>query len=65
MPGLNGRELASDAHVLFPDLPVLFMSGYADRAFGPEGPAAAGGAFLQKPFTLDTLLGKVRELVAR
>jgi two-component system cell cycle sensor histidine kinase/response regulator CckA len=65
MPGLNGRELASDAHVLFPDLPVLFMSGYADRAFGPEGPAAAGGAFLQKPFTLDALLGKVRELVAR
>jgi CheY-like chemotaxis protein len=65
MPGLNGRELASEARVLFPDLPVLFMSGYADRAFGPEGPAALGGGFLQKPFTLDALLSKVRELAGR
>jgi two-component system, cell cycle sensor histidine kinase and response regulator CckA len=64
MPGMNGRELARDAHVLFPSLPVLFMSGFADRAFGPEGPAAAGGAFLQKPFTLDTLLAKVRAMVS-
>jgi two-component system cell cycle sensor histidine kinase/response regulator CckA len=63
MPGLNGRELARDARTLFPDLPVLFMSGYADRVFGPEGPAAAGGTFLQKPFTLDALLAKVRELL--
>ena len=46
-----------------PDLPVLFMSGYADRAFGPEGPTAGGGAFLQKPFTLDALLTKVRQLL--
>ena len=41
------------------------MSGYADRTFGPEGPAAAGDAFLQKPFALDALLDKVRGLVSR
>ena len=60
MPGINGRELARDARQMLPDLRVLFMSGYADLAFGPEGPAAAGGAFLQKPFTLDALLNAVR-----
>jgi len=65
MPGLNGRELARDAHALFPDLPVIFMSGFADRAFGPEGPGAAGGVFLQKPFTLDKLLATVRAQIDR
>ncbi len=35
MPGRNGRELARDALEFQPGLPVLFMSGYADRTFGP------------------------------
>jgi two-component system, cell cycle sensor histidine kinase and response regulator CckA len=60
MPGLNGRELARDARQMLPDLRVLFMSGYADLAFGPDGLAAAGGAFLQKPFTLEALLDAVK-----
>jgi two-component system cell cycle sensor histidine kinase/response regulator CckA len=64
MPGINGRELARDARQMLPELRVLFMSGYADLAFGSEGPAAAGGAFLQKPFTLDALLTAVRTQLA-
>jgi two-component system cell cycle sensor histidine kinase/response regulator CckA len=64
MPGRNGRELARDAQELQPGLPVLFMSGYADRTFGPEGPGGLGDAFLQKPFALDVLLGRVRQLLA-
>ena len=53
MPGRNGRELARDALEFQPGVPVLFMSGYADRTFGPEGPGGLGDAFLQKPFALD------------
>jgi two-component system cell cycle sensor histidine kinase/response regulator CckA len=63
MPGRNGRELARDALEFQPGLPVLFMSGYADRTFGPEGPGGLGDAFLQKPFALDVLLGRVRQIL--
>ena len=41
MPGRNGRELARDALELQPGLPVLFMSGYADRTFGPKDRAGS------------------------
>jgi two-component system, cell cycle sensor histidine kinase and response regulator CckA len=63
MPGLNGRELARAAQALHPGLPVLYMSGYADRTFGPEGPPVAAGDFLQKPFKLEHLIDKVRMLI--
>ena len=46
-----------------PGLPVLFMSGYADRTFGPEGPGGLGDAFLQKPFALDVLVARVRQVI--
>jgi two-component system, cell cycle sensor histidine kinase and response regulator CckA len=64
MPGRNGRELARDAQEFQPGLPVLFMSGYADRTFGPEGPGGLGDAFLQKPFGLDVLAARVRQMLA-
>jgi PAS domain S-box-containing protein len=63
MPGRNGRELARDALEFQPGLPVLFMSGYADRTFGPEGPGGLGDAFLQKPFALDVLIARVRQVL--
>jgi two-component system, cell cycle sensor histidine kinase and response regulator CckA len=63
MPGRNGRELARDAEELQPGLRVLFMSGYADRTFGPEGPGGLGDAFLQKPFALDVLVARVRSIL--
>ncbi len=65
MPGRNGRELAREAQRLQPGLPVLFMSGYADRTFGPDGPRGYGEAFLQKPFALDVLLTRIRQMLAR
>ena len=64
MPGRNGRELAREAQAFQPGLQVLFMSGYADRTFGPDGPRGTGEAFLQKPFALDVLTGRVRQLLA-
>ena len=64
MPGRNGRELARDAQEFQPGLRVLFMSGYADRTFGPEGPGGLGDAFLQKPFALDVLAARVRSMLS-
>jgi DNA-binding response OmpR family regulator len=42
---------------------VIYVSGYADEAIGDPRVLAAGAAFLQKPFSLDTLLRKVREIL--
>jgi signal transduction histidine kinase/ActR/RegA family two-component response regulator len=48
--GLNGRQLADQARLLRPDLPVLFTSGYTDDAIVREGRLGPGSAFLPKPY---------------
>lgn len=60
MPQMNGFELGERLSQLSPDLKVLFMSGYRDNPIGGE---TANRAFLHKPFTPDTLLEKVREVL--
>jgi two-component system, cell cycle sensor histidine kinase and response regulator CckA len=61
MPEMGGLELAEKFAAEHPTVPVLFISGYADR-FGEEHPAAK---YLQKPFTSTTLLTRVRSLLLR
>lgn len=63
MPGMNGVELSRQALVSHPHLKVLFVSGYTDESVLEAGEFPAGTAFLQKPFTLGGLLGKVREVL--
>jgi hypothetical protein len=46
-----------------PTIKVVFMSGYASEAMGDHGVLDPGTAFLQKPFTPDILIGKVREML--
>jgi PAS domain S-box-containing protein len=58
MPGISGPELVQKAAALRPDVRHLFMSGYPDALTGGVG---AGDAYLQKPFTAEALLAKVRE----
>lgn len=60
MPGMNGRELYEELSVDRPDLKVLFMSGYAGSALGPEHEALRQGRFLQKPFGADAIARAVR-----
>jgi CheY-like chemotaxis protein len=60
MPGMSGRDLAVQARQIRPNLPVIFMSGYAEA-----GPSVAelemlGARFIQKPFTPDELESAVR-----
>lgn len=61
MPGMRGEDLATEIRHIQPGLPVILMSGYADSA-QPESSAVA--AFIQKPFTIPTLLAEVRRVLA-
>jgi PAS domain S-box-containing protein len=63
MPGMNGRELAQRVSTIRPGTKVLYMSGYTENVIGHDGTLAAGISLLQKPFTLQALNRKVREVL--
>lgn len=61
MPGLNGRDLARQVRELRPQIRHLFMSGYTADVLAPHGVLDDGVVFLEKPFTKQTLVRKVKE----
>jgi PAS domain S-box-containing protein len=61
MPHIGGQELARRLGAERPRMRVLFMSGYTDDGIVQDGTVDPNIAFLPKPITPDTLLGKVRE----
>ncbi|MBX3565158.1 MAG: response regulator [Sphingomonas sp.] len=63
MPGMNGRELADLAREHRPDLPILFITGYAEHATIRSGFLGAGMSMITKPFSLDGLATKISELI--
>ncbi len=63
MPVMNGRELAQRMAGLSPKTRILFMSGYTENAIWRNGMIESSTNFLQKPFTLDALTRKVREVL--
>ena len=63
MPGLGGRAVADRVSELRPGIKVIYMSGYVDDAVVRVGVLLEGVNFLQKPFTLDGLTSKVREVL--
>jgi PAS domain S-box-containing protein len=63
MPEMSGRELAEEFARLKPNAKVLFMSGYTDDAIIHHGVLRPGTAYLQKPFSPETLARKVREVL--
>ncbi|MBK4987415.1 response regulator [Pseudomonas sp. S36] len=65
LPTLSGRELADLARGYRPDLPVLFMTGYADAALDRQAFLGDGMDMLLKPFKMSELLGKVRQAVSK
>ena len=64
MPDMNGRKLADVAMKMHPKLKVLFTTGYTRNAVVHEGVLDAGVNFLAKPFTLDQLGQKLREVIS-
>jgi two-component system cell cycle sensor histidine kinase/response regulator CckA len=64
LPGASGRELAERIRLSRQDLKVLYISGYTDDDAVRAGAIPPGSKFLQKPFTLGALVGKVKESLA-
>jgi CheY-like chemotaxis protein len=60
MPQMNGREMALQISALKPGVRVVFMSGYTDEVVGHHGMLDEPTGYLQKPFTMDVLLAKIR-----
>jgi two-component system cell cycle sensor histidine kinase/response regulator CckA len=63
MPGMSGRELSARLCASRPQTKVLYLSGYTEDAIVHEGVVDPDTAFLQKPFTLQMLSRKVREVL--
>jgi two-component system, cell cycle sensor histidine kinase and response regulator CckA len=63
MPEMGGYDLVEQLRAQRPDLRVLFMSGYAERAQTTDGSIPWGTGYLEKPFTVDTLMRRLREVL--
>jgi PAS domain S-box-containing protein len=63
LPRMGGRDLAQELLRRHPDLKVVFMSGYAEQATFHQGLLGPEQAFLSKPFTPQTLVRKLRDVL--
>jgi len=63
MPGMGGHELVERLRTRHPELRVLFMSGYADKAVTSNGAVRKGTAYLEKPFSVELLMQRLREVL--
>jgi len=63
MPGLSGPAVAERLQAVRPGIRVLLMSGYTDEAIGEHGILDRAMNFIQKPFSAEALLRKVREVL--
>ncbi len=63
LPGLNGRQLAEIARQHRPGLKVLFMTGYAEKAAEKQHFLDDATDMVAKPFTIDVLANKIRDMI--
>ncbi|WP_158635404.1 ATP-binding protein [Pseudomonas duriflava] len=63
LPVVNGRLMAEAAREVRPNLPVLYMTGYAEAAAAAEGFLEPGMALITKPFEMDAFAARVHEMV--
>jgi two-component system cell cycle sensor histidine kinase/response regulator CckA len=65
MPGMRGSEFSGVLADIRPQMRTLYMSGYTDDTITRRGVLIEGVSFLQKPFTAQNLLRKVKQVLAR
>ena len=65
LPGMNGRQIAEIARQHRPDLKILFVTGYAEHATGQAPFLAHGMEMVTKPFALDALALKIRDMLRK
>ena len=65
MPGMSGAALAAELTQSHPEMHVLYMSGYTDETIVRSGVLKSGILLLEKPFTREALIGKVRDALAQ
>jgi len=63
LPGTSGREIARQVLAERPSVRVLYMSGYTESAIQHHGVLEPRLAFIQKPFSGDGLVRKIREVL--
>ena len=63
MPGMDGRAISESLSQLHPEMKVLYMSGYTGDAIVHHGILIEGINYIQKPFTVEDLVRKVREVL--
>jgi PAS domain S-box-containing protein len=64
LPGMNGRQLADQARETRPGLKILFITGYAENVAIAKGFLQPGMEMITKPFDLDNLAQRIREMVS-
>jgi CheY-like chemotaxis protein len=64
MPGMGGKELVERIRPIFPNAKVVFCSGYTEDAVFHTGGLGSDVFFLQKPYTVAGLAGKLSEALA-
>jgi CheY-like chemotaxis protein len=63
--GLNGRQVADAARASRPDLKVLFITGYADKAAAGSALLGQGMQVMTKPFSFSALAAKIRLMLTK
>jgi two-component system cell cycle sensor histidine kinase/response regulator CckA len=64
MPEMNGKELFSKLRKAYPNMKVIYMSGYTENIISHHGVLDEGVQFIQKPFTVYNLAAKVRDALS-
>ena len=63
LPEMRGQQVAEEISRRYPDTAIMYMSGYTDNALMHGGSLPEGTKFLQKPFTPDVVLRRIREIL--
>ena len=63
MPKIGGKEVAEQLHPIYPQMKVIYMSGYTDNSIAHYGVLEPGLNFIGKPFSAKALARKVREVL--